>query len=260
MKDPQSRKCAFPHASAGSDLDGAAADAGRQPTVPYRVWASLAEAADQTSNPRVSAAFRALEYQSERIFHELVGGPPDQAIRIVFTRVKSPYSSDNELIFATRATRVLEIASVAGDRDRPHPIMGNQLGGSYDKFRAVHDALGHVATGLGFDAHDEIIAWQVQEGWYQGLARHALGTELYGEICVRSLTRQPAPHRAVLLHPQLLDQARRELNTAAAPLAEFGPFRATRNNKEGIFANTATRREWPFSWASYFRAGQPRSN
>ena len=171
------------------------------------VWSRLAESTDRPSDHKISMAFKELEDQSEGLFNRLLNGPPRCSLRIVFTRVRRPYSSDQEMISAVRRTRVLEIATVSGDRERPHPMMDTALGGSYDKFRAVHDAIGHIATGLGFETHEEIAAWKTQDKWYRGLARLALCTELYGETCVRWISGHPAPHRAALLDQCLIQKA-----------------------------------------------------
>ena len=46
----------------------------------------------------------------------------------------------------------------------------------------MHDLIGHVATGYGFDRGGEYSAWLVQRTLYTGLARWAAATELHGEI------------------------------------------------------------------------------
>ena len=41
--------------------------------------------------------------------------------------------------------RLLEVTTVATTRDRHHPVMVIEPGGSYDRFRGVHDVLGQPA-------------------------------------------------------------------------------------------------------------------
>jgi hypothetical protein len=66
--------------------------------------------------------------------------------------------------------------------DRAHSLLDSDLGGAYYRFRAVHDLIGHVATGYEFDRDGEYSAWVVQRHLYTGLARWAAATELHGEI------------------------------------------------------------------------------
>jgi pimeloyl-ACP methyl ester carboxylesterase len=53
--------------------------------------------------------------------------------------------------------------TIATHRDRHHPLMGNDLGGAYDRFRAVHDVLGHARLRLRFDRDGEFVVWRSQE-------------------------------------------------------------------------------------------------
>jgi hypothetical protein len=112
------------------------------------------------------------------------------------------------MIAAVRTEGVLEVTSAATERDRRHPVMGCELGGASDRFRAVHDIIGHVGPGLGFDRDGEFFAWLVQERLYRGLARWALATELHGEHSVRWTTGVLSDHKATLLDRDLLVRAR----------------------------------------------------
>jgi hypothetical protein len=77
------------------------------------------------------------------------------------------------------------VTTVATDSDRRHPLMESDAGGAYDRFRAVHDILGHARLKLGFDRDGESAAWQFQEQFHSPLARRALATELHGQHSVR---------------------------------------------------------------------------
>src|SRR5262249_34876840 len=94
--------------------------------------------------------------------------------------------------------------------DRRHPLMSNERGGSYDRFRAVHDAVGHGRLGVGFDRDGEYTAWLAQERFHTPLARRALATELHGQHSVRWTTGQMAAPKAFLLDEALLRRARTE--------------------------------------------------
>ncbi len=66
--------------------------------------------------------------------------------------------------------------------DRAQLLLSGEVGGVYYRFRAVHDLIGHVATGYGFDRDGEYSAWLVQRTLYTGLAGWAAATELHGQI------------------------------------------------------------------------------
>jgi hypothetical protein len=167
------------------------------------------QAPSTPDNPVVKAAYRLLEHQSNRLFALLTSGDPALYISVVFTNCAVPYCSDEEMISGVRMTRLLEVTTSASESDRFHPLLGSEPGGAYDRFRAVHDIVGHIDTGFGFDRFGEFGAWLAQDRYYRGLARLALGTELHGEHSVRWTTGQVANHKATLLDPQTLARARR---------------------------------------------------
>jgi hypothetical protein len=125
------------------------------------------------------------------------------------TRIRTPYSSDVEVIAAVRATRVLEVVTTRVDTDRQYPLLGNEPGGAYDRFRAVHDLVGHVRPGHGFDRYGEFAAWLAQDSLSRGLARRALATELHAEHSVLWTTGVLAEHKATLTATHVILRARR---------------------------------------------------
>jgi hypothetical protein len=164
-------------------------------------------AARTSADPLARAAYRQLERQTDRQFAALTdpGGP--YRITVASTGVATPYADAGELIASVLASRTLEVTTARADR--PHPLLGGEAGSAYYRFRAVHDLVGHVATGYGFDADGEYSAWLVQRRLYTGLARWAAATELHGEISALWATGQFAEHKAVLLDPHLLGRRRR---------------------------------------------------
>jgi hypothetical protein len=161
-------------------------------------------------------AYDQLERQSDAIFARLTGSdrPLHRGFRVEFTLCESPYHSDDELVGAVRTHGVLEITTSARERDRRHPLLGCDLGGSYDRFRAVHDLIGHVGPSLGFDRDGEFAAWLTQERLYDGPARWALATELHAEHSVRWTTGTLSDHKATLIDRDLLDKVRDASSTA----------------------------------------------
>jgi hypothetical protein len=152
----------------------------------------------------VTAAYRELQAQTDRQFAELTAPDGPFGYTVVWTGHRAPYSAAAELVEAVRATGVLEVTAARTDRDRPHPALDCAMGGPYDRLRAVHDIVGHVMTGYGFDRDAEYSAWLRQSRLYHGLARWAAATELHAEHSVTWTTRQFPEHKAVLVPRRLL--------------------------------------------------------
>jgi hypothetical protein len=157
-----------------------------------------------SADPLVGMAYRQLEMQTDQQFAALTDPQGLYRITVVSTSQATPYSDAGELIASVLTSRTLEVTTSRADR--PHPLLGGEAGSAYYRFRAVHDLVGHVATGYAFDADGEYSAWLVQRKLYAGLARWAAATELHGEISALWTTRQFAEHKAMLLDPHLLGQ------------------------------------------------------
>ncbi len=147
---------------------------------------------------QVIEAYRQLQVETDRLFTLLTRDACHSAVRVVFTRCVQPYESDEELIFAVRANGTLEITSAAAAGERLHPLFDCEFGGAFDRFRAVHDLIGHAWCGYGFDLDDECAAWSAQDRLHSGLARFALASELYGVNAARAIVGE-APHLKALL-------------------------------------------------------------
>ncbi len=150
----------------------------------------------------VALAYRQLETQTDQQFAALTDPQGPYRITVVATSQITPYRDAGELAASVLTSRTLEVTTSAADR--AHPLLGGEVGGAYYRFRAVHDLIGHVATGYGFDRDGEYSAWLVQRKLYAGLARWAAATELHGEISALWTTHQFPEHKAVLLDSHLL--------------------------------------------------------
>jgi hypothetical protein len=155
----------------------------------------------------VVAAFAQLVAESDALFRSITRTDDPAAVRVSFTRCEQPYRDAQELITSVWQLRELEVTTVAVDRERHHPLMGNEIGGSFDRFRAVHDALGHGRLRLGFDRDGEYATWLSQERFHSPLARRALATELHGQHSARWTTGEVAAPRATLLDTSLVRRA-----------------------------------------------------
>jgi len=156
------------------------------------------------ADPLVARAYRQLQMQTDKQFTALTDPQGPYRITVVGTRNHTPYDGAEELTASVLSSRTLEVTTSAADR--AHPLLGGEVGGAYYRFRAVHDLLGHVATGYGFDRDGEYSAWLLQRSRYTGLARWAAATELHGEISALWITNAFPEHKAVLLDPCLLTQ------------------------------------------------------
>jgi hypothetical protein len=152
-------------------------------------------------NPTVIEAYRQLQSETDHLYTHLTSDACPWAARVVFTRCRRPYESDNELISAVRANGTLEMTSAAAADERLHPLLGCELGGAFDRLRAVHDLIGHARCGYGFGLVDECAAWSFQDRLHSGLARRALATEIYGVNAARSVVGEAPELRALLLFP-----------------------------------------------------------
>jgi hypothetical protein len=152
-------------------------------------------------NPQVIGAYRQLQAETDHLFALFTRHAYHPTIRHVFTRCVRPYESDHELILAARTNGTLEITSVATAGERLHPLLDCEFGGAFDRFRAVHDLIGHAWNGYGFELDDECAAWNAQDLLHSELARLALATELYGVIAARGFLGAAPELRALLLEP-----------------------------------------------------------
>ena len=159
-------------------------------------------AARTRADSLAALAYQQLEEQPDRQFTALTDPQGPYRITVVGTGQATPYRDADELIASVFATRTLEV--MTSPADRAHLLLSGEVGGVYYCFRAVHDLIGHVATGYGFDRDGEYSAWLVQRTLYTGLARWAAATELHGQISALWVTGQFAEHKAVLLDCDLL--------------------------------------------------------
>lgn len=117
-------------------------------------------------------AYEALVKEVEQQFDMLV---KELRVKIEFVD-DDPYENYLDMLEDFRQNRRLKIlkTSVTGG----HPFMTDEQN---DKFRAVHDAFGHLATGRGFDRHGEEAAFQAHKSMFSEAAAKAAATELRGQ-------------------------------------------------------------------------------
>jgi hypothetical protein len=180
-----------------------------EPSTPNLVGEWYLQSRSAHRDARVIEAYRRLQVETDRLFTLLTRGSRHRAVRVVFTRCAQPYESDDELILGVRANGTLEMTSAAAAGERLHPLFDCEFGGAFDRFRAVHDLIGHAWCGYGFDLDDECAAWRAQDRLHSGLARSALATELYGVNAARNVVGAAPELRALLLAPSTSTSSRR---------------------------------------------------
>ena len=154
------------------------------------------------------AAYAHLVAESDRLLRRITSPDEPDRVRVRFTTCPDPYRDADELIASVMDDRLLEVTTVAVDPHRRHPLMDSTMGGAYDRFRAVHDIVGHAGLGLGFDRNGEFATWLHQERFHSPAARRALATELHAQNSVLWTTGTMAEPKAVLLDPELLRRSR----------------------------------------------------
>ncbi len=123
------------------------------------------------------------------------------------------YSSSKEMIEDVRRNKHLYVFQ-GGD---PHQFLNKvdpETGlNENEKFRAVHDALGHAIYGNEFGPKGEEIAWAVHQQMYSPLARLAMTAETRGQNSVVNYTPLNAELKASLAKlDELLYEAKRRGN------------------------------------------------
>jgi hypothetical protein len=159
-------------------------------------------------DPLIEAAYAQLATEADRLFRRVTSPDRPDAVRVVFTSCPTPYRDARELIGSVTNDRTLEVTIPSTAATRRHPLMDSAPRGAYDRFRAVHDIVGHARSGLGFDRDGEFAAWLTQERLHTPLARRALAAELHGQHSVCWTTGQFAEPKAILLEPELFRRTR----------------------------------------------------
>lgn len=109
-----------------------------------------------------------------------------------------PYKDVHELADDVRNNhriRVLGTHATGG-----HPFFSNE---ENDRFRAVHDVFGHLATGRGFDRHGEEAAYQAHSRMFSHFARPAMASETRGQNGSLITNGSFGPQRIALLPRRL---------------------------------------------------------
>ncbi len=182
----------------GKQVTGDEAE-GADPYGAARMGEWYLESRSAHDDAKVKEAYGQLQAETDQLFSVVRRRSDSCRPRVVFTRCSRPYASDAELIAAVSAGGTLEVTTAATSEGRIHPILDCGFGGAFDRFRAVHDLIGHAWCGYGFALGAEYAAWRAQDRLHRGLARSALATELCGVNAARSIIGEAPGLKALLL-------------------------------------------------------------
>lgn len=128
-------------------------------------------------DPAALPAWRALEEETWR----QLGAMESAGLTLEVCDV-DPYATPADLFADVTDGRIRVLGThVTGG----HPVWSDDTN---NVFRAVHDVMGHAATGRGFDRHGEATAYAHHRRLYSPTARLALATELRGQAATLAVT------------------------------------------------------------------------
>jgi hypothetical protein len=173
----------------------------------------------------VRRAYEAFAGEVEEQFRVLT---EDLGVTVEFVD-EDPYRNFEELrddFVTNRRIKVLR-TSVTGS----HPFLSDEQN---DKFRAVHDAFGHLGTGRGFDRHGEEAAYLAHRSMFSADAGRAAATELRGQNAFL-LVRGEFPEQKLLLLPEAMTKMLRVLVGVLVKAASKVPSGAQRDSDADNF-------------------------
>jgi len=141
------------------------------------------------NDPKVRASYDQLAVEIDRQFFIL----EKWGIRLVVSDT-DPY--ENLLAAAKSVEDNGILAVLSTEVTGGHPFWSDRTN---DRFRFVHDAFGHMATGRNFDRHGEEAAFQHHRSMITPLALPALASETRGQNASLILNGEFGPQRASLM-------------------------------------------------------------
>ena len=167
------------------------------------VASAYLDAPRKSRSPVVRAAYADLSAQADGWFARLTGGGSESRSKSCTPGAPSHTQRGGSSPSVSRRTHA-RVWPASYDRERSHPLLDSSTGGTFDRFRAVHDIVSHAWFGYGFDRDGEFSA-----SARRGQDVHRPGsvgsrTELHAEHSVRWTTRTLAEHKATLLAPRIL--------------------------------------------------------
>lgn len=146
-----------------------------------------------TYDERAIPHYEALRNEVNNQYHHLTNGMGVNVQSVDY----DPYADVHEMMHDLTNNNRLKVLGtrVTGS----HPFFTDD---ENDKFRAVHDAFGHAATGRSFDRHGEQAAYLAHSQMFSPKARGALATETKGQNSSLILNGQFGPQKLAIMDPE----------------------------------------------------------
>lgn len=141
-------------------------------------------------DPKAVPHYEALRQEIHQQYHHLTN---NMGINVQF-QDEDPYKNSKEMMEDVNNNKTLKVLKTAGTGS--HPYFSDE---ENDKFRAIHDAFGHAATGRGFDKHGEEAAFTAHSKMFSPMARKAMATETRGQNHFYNLNGKFAQQKVALL-------------------------------------------------------------
>jgi ribosomal protein S27AE len=145
-------------------------------------------------DPKAESHFAAMR---DEVAHQYDHLTNRMGVKVQVTK-HDPYRNAHEMAQDLRDNKRIQVLGTA--HTGGHPFFSDA---ENDRFRAVHDAFGHAATGRDFDGHGEEAAWHAHARMFGAHARGALASETRGQNGSVILHDRFGPQKIALL-PQHL--------------------------------------------------------
>ena len=164
-------------------------------SVVYMAYTEAEEVTKEEMTEEARVAWTALATEVEEQYEMALASVEQGGLGITIEFVdEDPYANFAEMwedYITNKRVKVLKTEATGG-----HPFFTNAQN---DKFRAVHDIFGHLATGRGFDRNGEEAAYQAHISMFGPDAVKAAATELRGQNSVLLETGDFPPQKLIIL-------------------------------------------------------------
>lgn len=192
---------------------------------------SYAEAAEGVSqDPVLRAAWTRLAMEVDEQYEMLKA----LGVKIEFVD-EDPYIDFHAMVADYRETKRLKVLRTAVTGS--HPFFTDEQN---DKFRAVHDAFGHLATGRGFDRHGEEAAYQAHRTMFSPEAQKAAATELRAQNQFLIFTGEFGPQKMMFLPENLRKMLAAWLSVKAGPVGDDETLARQSSDNDNAYRTTGS--------------------
>lgn len=167
-------------------------------------------------------SFEALHHEVNSQYHHLTNTMGVNVQPVDY----DPYKNVHEMHQDLQNNKRLKVMKTAVTGE--HPFFSND---DNDKFRAVHDAFGHAATGRSFDANGEEAAWTAHSKMFSHHALPALTSETRGQNASLHLNGDFGPQRIALLPKHLWMPGGQQERVAAADWNDYRWMQDAQNRR-----------------------------